>query len=277
MERIGVRHMFGDRWYRKAASQAGKTPPFCERLQMKHHRVPLIFVAIILGVAPASGQDPETLPTQVNGVAPQDFQQLWHGFDPTAEPLEVEVLKQWQEDDVSLQIVRFRIGVFKGQKAVLAAIYGYPANAAEQGKRLPGLVQIHGGGQYADHKACRSNAKRGYATVSLAWAGRISAPDYRVTPAEVKLFWEGRTDDPDYRLTTDWGALDGYHAPGRNAGSAFPSAAPAAWTLDDIESPRNSGWFLCALAARRALTLRLCHRSAGPWRDGGTAGGSIAW
>jgi len=35
----------------------------------------------------------------------------------------------------------------------------------------------------------------------------------------------------------------------------FPSAKPAAWTLDPVESPRNSGWFLCTLAARRALTF----------------------
>jgi hypothetical protein len=71
----------------------------------------------------------------------------------------------------------------------------------------------------------------------------------------VRLFWDSKTDDPAYKLTTDWGAVDGYHAPGRNPGSVFPSAKPAAWTLDAVESPRNSGWFLCALAARRALTF----------------------
>ena len=86
-------------------------------------------------------------------------------------------------------------------------------------------------------------------------AGRISAPDYRVTPAEVKLFWEGKTDAPNYRVTTDWGAVDGYHAPSRNPKNNFPSANPAPWTIDAVESPRNSPWFLCAIAARRALTF----------------------
>ena len=76
-----------------------------------------------------------------------------------------------------------------------------------------------------------------------------------MTPAEVELFWDRKTADPAYLVTTDWGAVDGYHAPSRNAGNAFPSARPAAWTLDPVESPRNSGWFLCALAARRALTF----------------------
>jgi len=213
--------------------------------------VGLLLVLLLAGTSIAAGQDGETLPALEDGRAPGNFDEMWAGFDPRAEPPEIEVLKEWEEDGVVLQVLRYRIGVFKGKKAMMAAVYGCPRGKSN----LPGLVQIHGGGQYADYKACLANAKRGYATVSLAWAGRISAPGYRVTPNEVKLFWEEKTDDPKYKLTTDWGAVDGYHAPGRNPGNVFPSAKPAAWTLDDVESPRNSGWFLCALAARRALTF----------------------
>ena len=197
----------------------------------------------------------DTLPKLVDGKAPSNFAEMWLGFDPHREPLETEVLKEWEEDGVVLRVVRFRIGVFKGEPAMLAAVYGFPKDVSKNGDKLPGLLQIHGGGQYADANACITNAKRGYATLSIAWAGRISASQYRVTPKEVKLFWDGKTDDPAYRLTTDWGAVDGYHAPGRNPGNSFPSAEPAAWTLDSVESPRNSGWFLCGLAARRALTF----------------------
>ena len=207
----------------------------------------------LLSVGFSFGQLVETLPPLADGKSPQDFQQMWNGFDPQAEPLEVEVLHQWEEDDVVLKVLRYRVGVFKGRTAMLAAVYGYPKTAVTT--PIPGLVQIHGGGQYADYKACLTNAKRGYATISLAWAGRISAPGYQVSPAEVKLFWNGQTDASNYRVTTDWGAVDGYHAPGRNPRNHFPSAGPAEWTLDSIESPRNSGWFLCALAARRALTF----------------------
>lgn len=195
--------------------------------------------------------DPETLPALTGDVAPQNLAEMWAGFDPRAEPLETEILHEWEEEEVVLRIVRFRIGVFKGQQAKLVGVYGFPKNAS----KVPGLLQIHGGGQYADHKACLMNGKRGFATLSIAWAGRISAPGYRVSPNEVKLFWEGKTDDPAYRATTDWGKLDGYHAPGRNPKNSFPSAKAAEWTLDSVDSPRNSGWFLCALAARRALTF----------------------
>ena len=193
----------------------------------------------------------ETLPPLKDNKAPQNLRELWAGFDPRQEPLETEILKEWEQDGVILKVLRYRVGVFKGQKAMMAAVYAYPKG----GRNLPGLVQIHGGGQYAHYNACLTNAKRGYATLSIAWAGRIEAPGYRVSPHEVKLFWEGKTEDPHYRLTTDWGALDAYHAPSRNGRDAFPSIPVASWTLDAVESPRNNSWFLCALGARRGLTF----------------------
>jgi hypothetical protein len=199
----------------------------------------------------ASFASTETLPLLKDEKAPQTVDELWSGYDPRKEPLETEVLKEWEEDGVVLRIVRFQIGMFKGQKAMLAGVYGFPKGAT----RLPGLVQIHGGGQYADYKAPLTNAKRGYATLSIAWAGRISAPGYAVNPDGVALFWANKTNDPNYKLTTDWGALDGYHAPCRNERNHFANVAPQPWTLDAVESPRNNPWFLCTLAARRALTF----------------------
>lgn len=185
-------------------------------------------------------------------VPPQSFEKMWTGFDPQAEPLDIEILKEWEEDGVVLKVLRYRIGVFKGQKAMMAAVYGYP----KAGTSLPGLVQIHGGGQYAHYNACLTNAKRSYATISISWGGRIDAPGYQVTPDEVKLFWAGETDNPKYKVITDWGALDGYHHPNRNdKNSNWVNLSPAVWTLDNVESPRNSNWFLCTVGARRALTF----------------------
>lgn len=183
--------------------------------------------------------------------APQTREALWTGIDVRAEPLDVEVLKEWEEDGVVLKVLRYRVGVFKGQKAMMAAVYGYP----KSGSKLPGLVQIHGGGQFAQSESVLTNAKRGYATISIAWAGRIATPNYHVNPERVKLFWEGKTEDPNYKVTTDWGALDAYHSPTRNPASDFMGIKPSAWTLDTVESPRNSPWFLCTFAARRALTF----------------------
>ena len=209
-----------------------------------------IFVALLFTAAQTATAQ-ETLPPLGEHQPPQTVEAMWAGFDPQAEPLEVEVLKEWEEDGVILKVLRYRVGIFKGQKAMMAGVYGYPKGQ----QNLPGLLQIHGGGQYADYKAPLTNAHRGYATLSLAWAGRITAPDYFVNPGVVQLYWDNKTDSPQYRVTTDWGALDGYHAPSRNPGNQFPSIKSAAWTLDAVDSPRNSPWFLCALAARRGLTF----------------------
>jgi len=210
-----------------------------------------LFLLLVLACGQSQLAGTETLPPIKDGKAPQSQEEMWFGFDPRAEPLEVEVLKEWEEDGVVLKVLRYRLGVFKGKKAMMAAVYGYPKGA----KSFPGLVQIHGGGQYADYKAPLTNAKRGYVSISISWAGRISAPGYTVRPDGVKLFWDGKTDDPKYKLITDWGALDAYHAPSRNGKDAFPSIPVADWTLDPVESPRNNSWFLAALGARRGLTF----------------------
>ena len=183
--------------------------------------------------------------------APQTRESLWAGIDMRAEPLDVLVLKEWEQEGVVLRVLRYRVGIFKGHKANMAAVYGFPKGGA----KLPGLVQIHGGGQFAQYEAVLTNAKRGYATISIAWAGRIAAPGYHVDPARVKLFWEGKTKDPNFKITTEWGVLDAYHSPTRYPSTDFNGLKPSAWTLDSIESPRNSPWFLCAFAARRALTF----------------------
>ena len=211
----------------------------------------LTLAALLLAMNVATVHGEDSLPSLKDGKAPQTFEEMWAGFDPRAEPLDVEVLKEWDEDGVALKVLRYRVGIFKEQEAKMAAVYGYPRG----GSKLPGLVQIHGGGQFADYKAALTNAKRGYATISIAWAGRISAPGYTVGPNEVKLFWEGKTNDPNYRLTTDWGALDAYHAPSRHDKEAFVVIPACPWSLDAVESPRNNSWFLCSLGARRALTF----------------------
>jgi len=221
-------------------------------MKKKWKFITLLILATLAGlVAKATMGAEDSLSPLKGGKAPQTFEELWAGYDPQKEPLETEVLKQWEEDGVVLRVVRYRIGIFKGQKAMMAAVYGFPKG----GINLPGLVQMHGGGQFADYRAPLTNAKRGYATISIAWAGRVSAPGYEVNGETVKLFWDAKTNDPAYKLTTDWGALDAYHAPCRNAKNEFGSVAPATWTLDAVESPRNSPWFLCTLAARRALTF----------------------
>lgn len=203
-----------------------------------------MFLASVLSAA-------ETLPPLVDGRAPVTVDETWAGFDPREEPLDVEVLKEWEEDGVIVKVIRFRVGVFNGQKAMLAAVYGYPKGA----QNLPALVQIHGGGQSAQSSFVVKDAKNGYATISIAWAGRINATHYKVTNKEKEAFWTGDTMHPDYRVTTDWGAVDAYHHHCRFKGNNFVQNPPSDSTVDSVVSPRNSGWFLATMGARRAITF----------------------
>jgi len=108
--------------------------------------IPSLLLAIFVAFCdPSFAQEKETLPPLPAGATvPQNFAEMWARFDPRAEPLEIEMVKEWEEGGAVLRIVRFRIGFFKGQKSLLAGIYGYPKDAAANGKKVPGLLQILG-------------------------------------------------------------------------------------------------------------------------------------
>jgi pimeloyl-ACP methyl ester carboxylesterase len=188
-----------------------------------------IALLALAGALTTLGQ--ESLPPLKNGAVAKTVEQLWAGYDPQQEPLDIQITKEWKQEGVVLRVVRYRIGIFKGQKSMMAAIYGYP----EGGTNLPGLVQIHGGGQSANVNVVLTNAKRGYACISINWAGNPlgGVSDYQ---------------GPN----TDWGAVD---ATQHTHDDHFHSAKPDSKTLDSVESPRNNNWFLVTLAARRALTF----------------------
>jgi hypothetical protein len=102
-------------------------------------------------------------------------------------------------------------------------------------------MHIHGGGQSASLATVVTDAKRGYASLSLNWGGN------KMSLADGKVY-----DGPN----TDWGALDATHPPQRNQVNHFAGGTkPDAFTLDPVESPRNDNWFLVTLSARRGLTF----------------------
>jgi dienelactone hydrolase len=87
-----------------------------------------------------------------------------------------------------------------------------------------------------------ADARRGYASISINWGGnRFNLGRF-----------QGSYDGPN----TDWGALDATHVPQRQKVNHFAgSLLPDDYTLDPVESPRNSNWFVVLVAARRALTF----------------------
>lgn len=211
-------------------------------------RYPLLCLTALLAML--TSVCAETLPPLKDGKVPQNLGELWAGFDPLKEPLEAEVTKEWEQDGIVCQIVRYRVGIFKGQPATVAAFFAAPKGA----KSLPGLMHIHGGGQSANLGTVFADAKRGYASLSLNWGGN------KMTLADGKIY-DG--------LNTDWGAVDATHEPKRNKVNHFAGGtAPDAYTLDAVDSPRNDNWFLVTLAARRGLTFLQSRPEVDPARLG---------
>ena len=169
---------------------------------------------------------------------PQNVQELWADYEALdkSTPLEVEVLKEWEQDAIVCRIVRYQVGVFKGSPSRVAAFYAFPKG----GTNLPALVQIHGGGQSASLNSVVTYAKRGYASVSINWGGNAMNLGSEN--------WSGPQ--------TDWGNLDATHPPQRNKTNHFAGPlTPDEFTLDSVESPRNSNWYLVLIAARRAISF----------------------
>jgi hypothetical protein len=211
-------------------------------------RYPLLCLTALLAML--TSVCAETLPPLKDGKVPQNLDELWAEFDPLKEPLEAEVTKEWEQDGIVCQIIRYRVGVFKGQPATVAAFFAAPKGA----KSLPGLMHIHGGGQSANLGTVFADAKRGYASLSLNWGGN------KMTLADGKIY-DG--------LNTDWGAVDATHEPKRNKVNHFAGGtAPDAYTLDAVDSPRNDNWFLVTLAARRGLTFLQSRPEVDPARLG---------
>lgn len=172
---------------------------------------------------------------------PSNLDEIWDGYDPCREALDVEILKEWEERGVVARIVRYTVGTFKGATSKVAAFYAFPKGA----RKLPGLLQIHGGGQSASLASVIADALNGYASISINWGGnKMSVP----TSVDASGQWKGPQ--------TDWGNLDATHPPQRNKVNHFVDGGiPDEFTLDPVPSPRNSNWFLVAIAARRALTF----------------------
>ena len=161
--------------------------------------------------------------------APGSVQALWAEMDPAAEPLDVRIVRQWEEDDLVLSYVTFHIGTFKTRAARIAAFYGYPRGVA----RLPGLLHLHGGGQRAFLHEVRYYARRGYACLSINWGGR-----------EMEGAMPGEPN-------TDWGAVD----PTQENVPGYSNLLPGEKYLDAFQSPRNNNWYLLTIAGRRGLTF----------------------
>jgi dienelactone hydrolase len=161
--------------------------------------------------------------------APRTVEALWADFDPREEALDAQVVREWERDGLVLRYVTYHVGTFKGERARMAAFFGFPKGA----EQVPGLLHLHGGGQRAFLREVQFYASQGYACLSINWGGR-----------EME---DAQPADPN----TDWGAVD----PTQKNVPGYFNLLPGYKYMDPVESPRNNNWYLLTLGARRGLTF----------------------
>ncbi|RZO13451.1 MAG: hypothetical protein EVB09_10475 [Verrucomicrobiaceae bacterium] len=193
-------------------------------------------ITLILLISILSTFGRETFnPYKTTEEVPQNVEDLWDDYDPRKELLEIELIKEWQTKDVITRYVTFKVGTFKGADSRIAAYYSFPRNS----KKNAAFVWSHGGGQRAEKNRGIYFAKQGFATLDINWLGR---------PLKEGI-----------EKNTDWGNVDPTQGP-----RFYAKSLRKGWkhnmqsddhTIDSVASPRNSNWFLLAVAARRAITF----------------------
>ena len=179
------------------------------------------------------------LPALAADAMPQSVKELWADFDPSADALEIELIREWKEDGGVFRHVRYLIGHFKGKPARMAAIYGFPEGTKE---KLPAVMHIHGGGQRAFLHEVKLLVGRGYAALSVNWGGSgTGKPPFNASE-------KSELGDPN----TDWGAVDPSQL---NVQGYFTLLPGPGQFFEDREHPKNNNWYLLTLGCRRGLTF----------------------
>jgi dienelactone hydrolase len=175
---------------------------------------------------------------------------LWAWFDPRAVPLDVEVIKAWDEGDAHLEAVYFTGEVFEGERV---RVFGYFGRPRKIDGKVPGVLHVHGGGQTATLDWPRFWARRGCACLSFDFCGNTNLPAL----------------GPGYRREryTLWGKVP---ADMMKVGGGL-SMKP---------TPRYNPWYHWTLAARRGLTFLESRPEVDAKRLGVfgiSVGGTLTW
>ena len=170
----------------------------------------------------------------------QEVADFWGAYDARKDPLDVEVVMEWDDALGHYQLVRYNLGKLTGSNKSaspkIAAYYGYPKDTAG---KVPGIVHIHGGGQRAHKGRVTDWVKMGYACISINWGGKV-------------------LEEPE-TPNTDWdGLAAGFIRPGVTKADRLDhhnTVRPDTNTLYKEPHLLNSSWNLIAVSARRALTF----------------------
>ncbi len=172
--------------------------------------------------------------THAQQKAPESVEELWENYDPKSVPLNVEVLKKWENDNGNFEYIRYDLGPLKGTNKSgapkISAYYGYPKGA----ENVPAVLHLHGGGQRAEKSRVEFWVKLGFACISINW---------------------GEKEVEKGLPNTDWDGIAAGFLGGANNLKHWNDVTPGPNTLYTEPHPMNSSWTLVNIAGRRALTF----------------------
>ncbi|MFO0947742.1 MAG: hypothetical protein U1D30_17770 [Planctomycetota bacterium] len=172
-------------------------------------------ILLMMGAILAAGAFPSV--AHADEIAITSPEDLWRDFDPEALPLELEKTERLPVSEHRIDKIRFTGEIVDDVKVRVFGYLGVP----DAGKKVPGILHIHGGGQTASVEWVKFWNERGYACVSIDFCGP----------------WAERTE------YTAWGPVE--HA----------NMAKAQGGFQIHPTPRASSWYHWALVCRRALTV----------------------
>jgi len=121
---------------------------------MKFKLLSLCFLFVSLGAYTFAKN---SLPAIDKNKAAQNVEELWAGYDPRAEPLEVKTIREWDEvyegREIKVQMLTFTVGTFKNQVSRISAYYAYPMGMSKSDFRLLCLPYGH---ERKSSRACAS-------------------------------------------------------------------------------------------------------------------------
>ncbi|MBC2593220.1 acetylxylan esterase [Ruficoccus amylovorans] len=166
----------------------------------------------------------------------------WEEAWPIDAPLDIEWLAEFQYKTVKVRSLRYTGSVAGGKAQRVYALYAVPQGASAK-KKVPAIIQIHGGGQTCTAQNIAWYVERGYACIAFDWGGPR----------------DGRTAD----VTTAWSSpvrVDYIDPPPGGVGDMF--------------------LFHTVLAARRAIDVLQAQPEVDPERigvQGISWGGLLTW
>lgn len=158
---------------------------------------------------------------------PETAAEVWSMYDDAIrnDPVNVEWLTSWTNGNIAIWQIRYDLGTMVGTRTnaapKMAAFYAYPIGETD----LPGIVQIHGGGQKGDAALAQFWAEHGYAAISINWGTGELLGGFP---------------------NTDWDGLPaGQYHPGTDFQNwTDPHATATHASLYDVSHPLNSSWML---------------------------------